>query len=145
MLWFHLVEQLTRYHLSHHVHPHPHIMESLGSEKPFQRLYVVPWESLIGAVPWLLNLYNNIDISLKYIYRLEPKHPRDISSVITTIVVMIICVKATHVSGLLSCHSFIKPTRHCRSVWPRLIMINIVMKMMIIRWSWLCWRWWWRW
>ena len=45
---------------------------------------------------------------------------------------MIICVKATHVSGLLSCHSFIKPTRHCRSVWPRLIMIKIVMKMMII-------------
>ena len=51
---------------------------------------------------------------------------------ITTIVVMTICVKATHVSGLLSCHSFIKPTRHCRSVWPRLIMIKIVMKMMII-------------
>ena len=45
---------------------------------------------------------------------------------------MTICVKATHVSGLLSCHSFIKPTRHCRSVWPRLIMIKIVMKMMMI-------------
>ena len=48
---------------------------------------------------------------------------------ITTIVVMTICVKATHVSGLLSCHSFIKPTRHCRSVWPRLIMVeNMTMR-----------------
>ena len=81
-----------------------------------------------------------MDVSLRYIYRLEPKHyasihPRDISSsatTITTIVVMIICVKATHVSGLLSCHSFIKPTRHCRSVWPRLIIVKI-MALMIIK------------
>ena len=62
MLWFHLVGQLlTRYHLSHHVHPHPHIMESFCSEKPFQGLDVVPWVSII-------------DVSLRYIYRLEPKH-----------------------------------------------------------------------
>ena len=72
VLWFHLVGQLTRYHLSHHVHPHPHIMESLGGEKPFQGLDVVPWVSVI-------------DVSLRYIYRLEPKHyasihPRDILS-----------------------------------------------------------------
>ena len=50
---------------------------------------------------------------------------------IITIVVTIICVKPTHVSGLLSCHSFIKPTRHCRSVWPRLVIVKI-MTMMII-------------
>ena len=123
VLWFHLVGQLTRYHLSHHVHPHPHIMESLGGEKPFQGLDVVPWVSIN-------------DVSLRYMYWLEPKHYALIHPskghfiTITTIVVMTICVKATNVSGLLSCHSFIKPTRHCRSVWPRLIMINIV------------WRWW---